>query len=267
MDEIDWIQLWMLNELVCDGSRPSRLIHHPEEQSSVYWAFPARAVLRATAERRIEALLTCVEQQLIAVYPDSWFQNPNTDSHYLLTARECQFHNTRFVEETVAAITLSGHEKWEAEFQPDWGRFWSHVEGDRYDANSSERVVSVLYTSNQILDDLRRWFPSYWGLDKNVGLTQLECRTVLHHQSTSWKVLPWAKIITWKGQSNTVELNKLLHEPTVSGLPPQLKHYAEVLRAEHAQAYRVLSRLSSKWIGVDESPSDPRDAEPQVRVE
>jgi len=261
MNEIDWIELWLLNELALVGSHLSRLVHHPGDDSSQYWAFPSRIALGANADARIAALRAAVNQGLIELYSDSWLTNTRISSARPCANEAADYHNEEFLDQTLAMLTLRGHEKWETDFQPDWTRFWC-VDSENDDLNRPERVITVVYAGNEILDELIRWFPAYWGLDGQAGLKQLECYTRFRYQATSWMVLPFVKVITWKAQDRLVRSNELLRAAFKPGLPAddavkqeameKLKRYQETQIEEHSQAKRILTRLSKKWDSVGE---------------
>lgn len=83
-----------------------------------------------------------------------WRHNAGTP----LPANDCRFSDHQFLDETDAIIRFRGHEKGEADFRPDWGRFW-RLEHDNWDESDNGMTVTVVYSSNEILAELRQWLP------------------------------------------------------------------------------------------------------------
>jgi hypothetical protein len=278
MNESDWIQLWLLNQLVLGDCHLLELLSgRVESPNGGYWTFPARAAMRADTETRVEALRTSVKQGLIAICPESWVNDPRFPSCTPCLAGECDFSDTRFVERARALLTARGHEKWEADFQPDWARFWS-VDNEDYDENTHEVTLSVTYASNEMLDELRDRFPAYWNLDRSVGLQELECHTLFQYQATTWKVLLYAKVITWKARSALARSNELWRAAHTSAshtnddeakqeAMKQLQRYQQAESEARCRAERLLTRLSKRWDCRPASPSHHRDAEPELRLD
>jgi hypothetical protein len=283
MDTIDWVRLCLLNQLVDFSSPAHRLIDHPGDgDRAPYWAFPGRAALHASKEERINCLCSCVEEGLIQVYPHSCFHDRRFDTRYPLTARECHFYDAQFAKESEAVLTSVGYKKWQAEFEPDWGRFWMQIEGSEYDERTSEETLSIVYSTNEILDELTRWLASYWGLDKEAGLTELRCRTEFRYPATLWTILPCVKITTWKGLREDATYRRLAQGLKPSGRAPgeteqearaKFERYSEIWCAERKarnlereQAIRILSRLSKKWDCLWEPEGNRFDADPEPRV-
>jgi hypothetical protein len=275
MDEYDWIQLWVLNELVCSNRGTKQLLNHPDAEPIGYWAFPARAALHANSEARLEALRVAVNEGLIDLYPRCWLHNPRFALRDPIPMNHDQFQDLSFLDQTEAVLTYRGHETWERGFQPSWERFWTTV-SETYDESTQYKTASVAYASNEILDELLLWLPAYWCLDTRVNLEPVANYTTFQFQAGMWKLIPCVKVITWKCKTWQTRLKELMREARASGPPsidgtekdtwPEIRRLQQTLGEACVQARRILTRLSNKWDCVDERTNNWRDAEPQLRV-
>jgi hypothetical protein len=257
MDTPDWIELWLLNQLVCMPCRLAQLVSETSEPSWNYWDFPDDEALNADPNIRSNRLLECVDKGLIRIYPSARLDKRQFGLFEPLLVKECALHNLAFVNEHEAVLTLPGHQKWESEFEPDWGRFWK-VEGESIGERSDERLFHVLYASDQILEDLLKWFPAFRELDEQVGLKELGCHTSFQYQVTQWKLIEFVKVIRWQGLSNLVETNRLLHIPLPSSESVGFHETKQAAIAKfhlhlkqqserREEASHILNRLSKRW--------------------
>jgi hypothetical protein len=259
MSNIDWVELWILNELVCTPRRLSRLILDPTNQSGGGpWAFPGRAGCRATPEARAAAVSFCARQGLVQIYSDSLLHDKHIILPRPLRPEECTFADPQFLERAEVVLSLAGHEKWEEDFQPDWSRYWSVLD-QHHDGITHEWFVSILYSGDKILEELIQYFPSYWRLNKEVGLTELGCHTTFQYQASLWKIIPCAKVIRWKGQNSMAQLKTLFDTLP----PPEMKRHIQEWRAEYDQACRILTRLSKRWVSIHETNCHNCDGKPE----
>jgi hypothetical protein len=245
MQDVNWIELWLLNELVRLPRRLSHLLPRSgvDYQSLSYWTFPTAPALNAGHDRRIAALQNCVNREWIEVSSESWLHEPRFGNH-LVPAKDSDFAADAFLDEHFGVLSLSGHEKWESDFQPDWSRFWTQT--DSPEGEASDRV-RIAYASDLIFDDLSRWFPSYWCRDQEIGLTQLNCDTYFNYQAGTWKVLPYVKVIEWQGQSDRLRLERLIRAACTEQEKSAFDQYYRDLRVQTDLATLILHRLSRKW--------------------
>lgn len=275
MKRDEWIRLWILDELVSRNSPLSRLVRHPTADGSPYWAFPGRAAIQASEEGRTTALMECVQDGLVDIYPRAWLGDKRFDSQYPLKPSECRVIDPDLLEEYEAVITWAGHQKWEADFQPDWDRFWLQVDGFSYDESNHSVTCSVLYTSNESWNELASWLPMYWGLDKQIGLMVLACDTCFQFSATAWKLLPVAKIVKLAAISDDINFFQLLNDANgcasnlnnnIPNAKKYLQGYLSSRNCELIRAIGILCDLSKLWKCDLESASSRRDAEPVMKV-
>lgn len=254
MNDVDWIRLWLLNDLVPYCAPLSRLVNQPEEGSAV-WNFPSYAFVRAPVEVRLKAVEFCLRMGWIDLYHRSELGEAQTAAKHVRTRQRCKLKDVKSLDEIIAVLTHSGHQWWESKFEPDWSRFW-RMDQDDYNSETGQRVLTVTFASNKILKELVRALPVLLKLSPEAGLTQISCRTLFCLQATTWKVIPVAKTITWEGQSVALELNSIAQmtcplERDAEGLSEvRMCHLERVLqrnKPKYADAFRTLCRLSKKW--------------------
>jgi hypothetical protein len=207
--------------------------------------FPTKQHLCATREVRTNALHACVDRGWVEVVANSWLKDSRFRQLHV-SSSECRFEDDAFLCKNNGVLTLSGHEKWEADFQPDWGRFWMQLVDCDEEAN---RRLRIAYASDAIHDDLIEWLPYYWSLDEKIGLVELACDTECHYRATKWKILPYVKVIEWQGQSRASNF-ELSEDMQASELIERASKFLEHTRVYNECFYRsiqVLHRLSKKW--------------------
>ncbi len=270
MQAINWINLWVLNELVCQPDGLSRLVYHPESDESLsHWAFPARDAYRAGPEARYGAICACVEAGWLCAYPMSWMTDRRITPSPKLALDRQAFRDPDYMNQTVVALTYEGHLKWEADFVPDWERFFSV--SDHREAGSQEVTLHVDYAGNEILDDLIRWLPAYWDLDRTVPLVECNCYTVFQYRAAMWKVLEQVKSITLVGQDS--EVRRIAAEELPPGLPDEsmpaarerFRHRMQAREEEWSCAAQLLRQRSKRWECAEAPSPISRDAVPRMR--
>jgi hypothetical protein len=258
MNTSDLIELWVLNELVVEPSRCSfsRFISDGQKQSMPYWAFPDQVASTATPEERCEAVRNCLDQGWLRAYPKSWSHQQQFSPWPTVVTDHFQVSNKQLLEHTEVTLTSEGNLKWEAEFEPDWRRFWA-VLSNHKKVNSSQTVLHVVYAGDEILNELLQWLPSYLQFDEENGLKAISCHTVFWYRATLWKMLPCAKVIALQGEDSDTAVKKAIPKDTPIDLPydHDVKRQAreEVARQVQArnerfrQAQQILTRLSKRW--------------------
>src|SRR5258708_5103998 len=162
MHEISWLNLWALNQLVCRPESLSQLIHDPVTERSVpHWDFPLRDALRAAPETRLEAVCACIDHGWICGYESSWSSNRHFKPCPSIVTSELRLNNSSQLEQIELIISLEGHTKWQAEFEPDWARFWMCLSED-WDETGTKKTLTIVYAGNDIFDELMQYLPSYW---------------------------------------------------------------------------------------------------------
>lgn len=270
MDTTDLIDLWILNELVLEPSRISlsRLIYDGNEQATAYWAFPNQEARRASPDARSASIRKCLDREWLRAYPTSWSHEKCFSPWPTFVTDQVQPTNTELLEQTEVTLTYEGHQKWEAEFQPDWTRFWKLL-SEFNDQNPRQTTLRVVYAGDEILSDLCRWLPSYRDFDDEAGLQVMACHTVFQYRATLWKVLPCAKVITLLAQSDD-GLRRLMPKE-LDDLPydHELKREARIRSGEYfrdrieksERAKQVLRRLSKRWGNENAPKADNPDPE------
>lgn len=272
MDEIDWTRLWLLNRTVYMRCQTYRLTHDPEREPWGYWSFPGRPALTSGLHARVDALRHCIEDGLIEVYPDSWLQDPRFRPGGALHVDQCNLDDEQLLKCSEAVATRRGHEVWKAEFEPDWRRYW-HIASSTEDKERSEATFWVEYASNDILDELLKYLPSYLGLDEAFGLKEEGCHTYFAYQATKWEVLPSVKVVTWKGLIQDRRFSTLLRladgsvtEADRLQLQQRVAEHFTLLRSRCEDSVRILTRLSGKWDCHWEPDAQRHDSMPVLRV-
>lgn len=268
---LDWTQLWLLNELICSPRPLSHLIHAIHRESGGYWGFPARQVALGSPDARLVALRHAMELGLINCYPLVWLQDKSFGDCVPLIQPEAVDLDSNLLEKTEAVISQAGHQQWEAGFQPDWARYWN-VLTQHFDEQNNEWILSILYSSDGILDDLLRWFPAYWGLDDQLGLKELSCHSIFQYQAALWKNITRAKVVQCKGYDALAGINQKMRVPAASNLVGSearearkitLERFLQNRRLDSIHARRILNQLSKKWKCVPESTSDNLESDPE----
>lgn len=235
---INWVNLWVLNRLVRQEETVSNLVLRPESEGGSYWSFPARDALRAAPKTRLEAIAVCVEMGWIAAYPTSWSTNSLFTPCPVLSARELRQADESSTCQLEMTLTEEGHLTWTEQFDPDWGRFWEHL-GTEDDSDGGDEKLTVLYSSNEILEDLVQWMPEYWDLDKRDGLKLSRPNTVFRYRAAKWVQLPEVKICTFSGRKD-------MRHTTVKDRQGY-EEYIRSIREAKNSAVKTLHRLSRRW--------------------
>lgn len=256
MNKINWIRLWLLNELVVSPCKLSHLIHPQNNLSQSYWSFPSKAAISADENDRIREVCDCLNARLINIYHCSSLHFKQFDETPEMTPfkkeDELRLKDAPFLADSTAVLTLPGHEVWENEFYPNWQRWWC-LGNESFDEVNQQQVLPIMYAGNEIFDELVRWYPTYWGLDPEYGLHERSCDTIFRYQVAMWKVLPCIKIIEWTARKATwlpSELQSSLNKNKAE-LKAQIQHYQQSYREEGEKACQILERLSDKW-GCDQ---------------
>ena len=253
MDNIDWVRLWLLNRTIYMRCQTSLLTHDVKSEGWGYWSFPGGPAVQAGIEARIAVLRQCVEQGLIHVYPNSWLQDTKFHSVGALDADDARLDDEEFLMNSEAVTSKKGHQLWESEFRPDWSRFWQL--GSSYQDDSTNEVsFYVTYASNNILDELIQWLPRFLGLEDQFGLINEGCHTYFGYQATKWKIIPYVKVVTWRGSNKNQSFAELLQIARVTKdnaekdlLKKEVGEHFKKIGKSQQQAIRVLTRLSQKW--------------------
>lgn len=135
----------------------------------------------------------------------------------------------------------------------------------------SERVVTITYSSSEILDNLLNWYPAYIGLGKSAKAKASDATTTYCYQATVWHVLTSVKTAKF-AMPMTDPAWKLLHikddefAPSSKEKESRLAKFKAACRTfseEQREAHQVLRQLSRCWKSVDTSEADIRDALPK----
>lgn len=272
-DHIDWIRLWLLNRTVYMRCQTSWLTHDVERDGWGYWSFPSRPAIQAGVDARIVALRQCIEQDLIRIYSDSWLKDSRFREQGALEIGRCWLEDEQFVENSEAVTTPKGHELWESQFQPEWLRYWQ-LSYSSEDPTTNEVTFFVKYASNLIFDELVEWLPSFLGLDENFGMQEEGCHTYFGYQATKWKILPYVKVITWRGLCKDQLFAEILQsaqnladEVERSGLQQRAGQHFVKVGEKQKQAIQVLTRLSRKWDCQWQPNTERNDSMPVLLVD
>ncbi|VTS04828.1 hypothetical protein [Tuwongella immobilis] len=250
MQDVDWIELWMLNRTIIMECGLRAIIHDVAKEHFGFWSFPEQPITLAPVETRIKVLESCVSRGLIKVYSNTWLEEPKFNQDASLSLEHCDFANPQFLQRTHAIATLAGHAHWESQFQPDWSRYW-HTDGI-LNRSTDEAVVHVVYAGNDIYQELLTLLPDYLGADKNSGIKAIDCNTVFQYQVTKWKLLPLVKVATWTIKIDST-LNSITELEQGDGdrdraiTKTKVSNYFRELTLRQITARRILSRLSGKW--------------------
>ncbi len=250
MIQVDLIRLWALNEVVQCQRSLQHMVWHPKMDGPNYWRFPSDNALEASPAERLSRIRDCISAEEMGLYEEV----DGIPNRYTQVA--CEEINEQALSATselspyIVAITTQGHNRWESEFCPDWGRFWLWREKrhNRGDSVSFE----VTCATSEMLNAVLEVFPSYLGLDTASGLKGIRRWTVFGVHATFWKVFPIAERAEFKASLGLQAENARIREsidrcaanPSES---PQILDWLEHRSTERANAERTLQRLSTVW--------------------
>lgn len=231
--------------------RTSLLVYDVTKEHFGFWCFPEREAFRADVGTRIEGLRDCVANGLIEIYPNSRLEDKSCTATVPLNLSECKFDDQSFLHTTQAIATQAGHDLWEAEFKPDWTRYW-HTDNVP-DSAGNETQLYVAYASDSILNDLVKWLPDYFLLDAAYGLRETGCHTVFQYQVSGRKILPFVKVISWMVRlDNTfstilASAQGATDASVIQAHRQQMSEFFQTIGRRQSDARVVLTRLSNKW--------------------
>lgn len=265
ISQINWLRLWVLNELVCGSRRARQFVYAPDFESNAYWTFPAGPAIHADPGQRLAVLQECADCNLIELHLRKSLENPQFDDSPSLVALyrgPLDVLHGEAGETIEAVLTRRGYDIWFSEFLPDWTRWWC-LRNDLIDREQSRRCLQVIYAGNDILADLIAWLPTYWHLDPAIGLQQRSCRTLFQYQVGPHVAIPYAKLIDWDVREAPllplVTPESAQADSRKGGVALDKNSQAAQLGKE---ACRILERLSRVWGCATTSSSHRRDGNP-----
>ena len=104
---IDWVELWILNEVVLKPANVTRLIEAPQIQPEPYWDFPGYAYFEASVMDRVDRVTSLIEKGYLSLLniQKNAFPTPYIDQ---------RFHSA--TKNAFAGITQAGFDEWSDHF-------------------------------------------------------------------------------------------------------------------------------------------------------